>query len=281
MDSKILIVIVVAAIAVVGVAAFFLLGGNGNNDSQYTLLDSNDNISVGMVIEIKGYQEPMDVDTVDTVTSVADGTVTYTEVSKMTMKNFEEAPTPLNTFAPGGSRVYFDYTDPDNYPEGITVTVDGNKYTINGTYALMGISYEAFTIVYDGENVSSVSGKYLYKVSQTAATTYEYKTTDGKLYAKMNFDSESTETCSVDKFYEETVTKFDKSQYSGMEIKERNGKYGGVSVTIYTLNGTYEGQQYKNVEMYTYHSYMIHAEGTFNQGGEDMKADITVTIKKA
>jgi len=286
MDSKILIVIVVAAIAVVGVAAFFLLGGNGNNDSQYTLLDSDDNISAGMVIEKTGTSGPQNAHSTATVTSVSGGTVTYTEEASQTISDFIDTKMPLSRFLPEDNQLGFDYTDPEDIPAGITVTQDGTKYTITGSNTEFSVttSYENFVIDYDGSTVSSVSGKQLSSYTyggESTSSVVEYKTVEKVLFGKMSVTSQSTNTVDVSQFYLKAVSKFDKSQYSGMEIKERNGKYGGVDVVIYNLNGISGGQEYKNVDLYTYHGYMIHAEGTLNQGGEDMKTDVTVTIKKA
>lgn len=282
MDTKILIIGVVAIVAIGGVAAFFALGGGGGgggSDSDYALLDSDDNIKKGLTIEMKGKLGDGSANNKYVVKSVSGDTVEYSQ--KNEMKDIEET-LELDSVSPARfeSSFGFDYTDPDTIPEGVTVTINADKYKISGTVTTYSLEYTFnLTIVYDDDDEEVISAEGTMKaVESKNEMSYKLKTVDGELIATIDRTSSSTETCDVDKFYDNVLTEFDEDNYKGAEITEKDGKFGGVNVKIYTINGTVHDQEYKNVKAYVYDGYTIHMEGKLVEDGKTRDVSMTVTV---
>ena len=167
MNGKVLAIVAVAVVVVAaaGAGAFFLLKDKDKEpDADYTLLDSNDNIKVGMTIVTDTDAESMTSHAKYVVNAVANGKVTFS------MKSETSGDTVLATFddfMPTGfmTEFPFDYTDPNEVPQGVTVTPDGNLYTINGSFKqndppiVVDFTFDNLKINYNGTAVTAVDGK--------------------------------------------------------------------------------------------------------------------------
>ena len=277
MNGKVLAIVAVAVVVVAaaGAGAFFLLKDKDKEpDADYTLLDSNDNIKVGMTIVTDTDAESMTSHAKYVVNAVANGKVTYS------MKSETSGDTVLATFAdfmPTGflTEFPFDYTDPNEVPEGVTVTPDGNLYTINGSFKqndppiVVDFTFDDLKINYNGTAVTSVDGK-MKAVSTFGGTVetgeYNFKTKDGVLGGTTNeeFENPSREVA-IASFYDDVLMTYNAATYAPATITSAAGTYGGVDVTVYTINGTdADGDTYENVNISVYKGFMLHGEGKIN-----------------
>lgn len=286
MGNKILIILVVAVVVIVaGAAAFFMLnnGSNDTKDSDYTLLDSTDNIKEGLTVTMEGKASGGTASAKYVVNSVEDAMVNYTET--MVEKSIPETNMSLNIFSP--DRFIFDYTDPDDYPEGVNVVVNGDKYKISGQDDASTTTYTSkttydLTITYDGEAVTAASGDMKRDYSRDGGYTniaYHFKMSDGKLKATMDEDVKAEASCNKNVFFDRTVNKFDVNELKDAEVNIEEGKFGGVDVLIYTVNGPVGQYEYKDVKIYVYDGYALKQEGTLvDQNGNSYKASVMFSI---
>jgi len=287
MDAKILIIAVVAIVAIGGGVAAFLMLGNGSdsNDSDYTLLDSNDNIKKGLTIEHTGKYSGGDMERKYVVDSVSGGKVGYSE--KAVAKNVPAGSTiTLANFYP--DKFSFDYTDESDIPEGVEVKHDGDTYKITGEQK--DTSYGERTVVYDlsikyaDDEVTAVNGS-MEMIQKNGSSIYEMKykfTMSGdKLKVTGDTKQEDKDECDVDDYYSRAMTNFDMDDYKGAQVTSKDGKYGGVDVKIYTVNGTVDNYEYKDVKIYVYKDYVLKQEGKIVMGDETYDATMTTKVYQA
>ena len=287
MDAKILIVVVVAVVAIAGGVAAFLMLGNGSesHDSDYTLLDSNDNIKKGLTIELTGKYSGGNMESKYVVDSVTDGKVGYS--AKMVAKDVPAGGSiTLSYFNPDQFR--FDYTDESDIPEGIEVKHDGDTYKITGEQKET--SYGEFTIAYDlsikyvDDEVTAVNGSmemtqkregHIYEIK------YNFKMSGDNLKVTGDTNQEDKDECDVDDYYGRAMTEFEMDDYKKAQVVSKDGKYGGVDVTIYTVNGTVGDYEFKDMKIYVYKDYILKEEGKIVMGGETYDATMTVKVYQA
>ena len=287
MDAKILIIAVVAIVAIGGGVAAFLMLGNGSdsNDSDYTLLDSNDNIKKGLTIELTGKYSGGSMESKYVVDSVSGGKVGYSE--KAVAKNVPAGSTiTLANFYP--DKFSFDYTDESDIPEGVEVKHDGDTYKITGEQK--DTSYGERTVVFDlsikyaDDEVTAVNGS-MEMIQKDGSSIYEMKykfeMSGDKLKVTGDTKQEDTDECDVDDYYSRAMTDFDMDDYKGAQVTSKDGKYGGVDVKIYTVNGTVDNYEYKDVKIYVYKDYVLKQEGKIVMGDETYDATMTTKVYQA
>lgn len=283
MDAKILIIAVVAIVAIGGGVAAFLMLGNGSdsNDSDYTLLDSNDNIKKGLTIELTGKYSGGSMEGKYVVDSVSGGKVGYSEKMVMTDAPLGDSIT-LANFYP--DKFIFDYTDESDIPEGIEVKHDGDTYKITGeqketSFGKSTRTYDLSIKYADGE-VTAVNGS-MGMIQKDGSSIYEmkykFKMSGDKLKVTGDTRQEGKHECDVDEYFDRAMTDFDMDDYKEAQITSKDGKYGGVDVKIYTVNGTVDNYEYKDVKIYVYKDYVLKQEGKIVIGDETY--DVTRTDK--
>ena len=244
----------------------------GDPESDFTLLDSPDKIVPGLTLknleraeEGKAYTQ---FDTTVVVDDVADGKVTYSWILKTDSYDSTE----LEKYAPGQVKVYgLDYTNAP-YPEGITVAVDGDTYTINGTwvpqYFTENITFVDFRIVWTGEEVTDVNGK-ITNNGDSSSGEDDVETVDGTVWEHGWGSNSGTGTADTADFYDTlsaelfTIEKYDADDYTGATVTEGSGKCGNVTCTVYTVNGKSNkyGNVYEDFKLYVYDGYVLQVNG--------------------
>ena len=269
MNGKVLAIVAVAVVVVAaaGAGAFFLLKDKDKEpDTDYKLLDSNDNIKAGLTIEERSEGDSSSYKGKTVVTSVDAGIVKYTEEWSSKTSSYGETIYDLSDFVPGGPEVPFDYTG-STYPSGITVDKDGNVYTIKGTTEVnnppfkVKYTYDDLKIEYNGAVISVNGGIEMVNDMATGKTDYnmDFKTENSKLLAKADMEYSGTDQCAVDAFYSAVLEKFDQSEYPGATITSDDGTFKGVDVKVYTLNGGTHA--FKDMKIDVYNGYIIHTDG--------------------
>ena len=273
MNSKLSVLLLVVVVAVAAVGAYFFFTGP---NSDYTLLDSNDNIKPGMTIieDMKSSQLNMHSEYV--VEEVTDGTVKYKETMNM------DGPVKSTLYDYAPDQYDFDYTDSTDFPSGVTVTTEGNKYFISGTAkeSYGGSSSEStynMTIEWNGTDVISVNGteKTVYKSEMSESTSEtSVKTVDGVVSGTGKMSGWAKASDTVESFYGHAVDKYDASDFTGCTIVDSTGKVGNVDTTVHTINGTHDSFTYSDFKIYEYKGYTIKGEGTVNGAKATMTVDI-------
>ena len=266
MGKFLILAIILAVIA----SAYLIIDDDG--DSDYTLLESIENIEPGLTIEITGnYGGYGYYSDVYTVTDIKDGDVTYIQESHeyFYTDGVEEYYT--NEFEPNSKYVCFDYTS-GTLPETVTVEKDGKFYKLNGYADSYGVGvdirivYEDLVIEYDGKNVLFVDGSLDYTRESIDESGYEQLQADLVTMADVitgtgDMMYKETFTCNFDAFYEAVMAEWDPDDYKGCEITQTKGRYGGVDVDVYTLNGTAGDLTYEDFKICVYSGYIIKAMG--------------------
>ena len=262
-----LLAVVVVAAAGAGAYYFFFM-----DHSDYTLLDSEDNIKAGLTIESDMKSPDDDMKGKYVVKSVEDTKVTfsYDSTSEGTSDDVYE----LSDFKP--SLMDFDYTG--DAPSGVTVVKDGNVYTINGKYtsSIATYTYDNLKITYDGSSVTAVSGWWHTKyTSDSSERQVDLSTNDGKVIANFKYTGSGTQEIAKSNFFKAMFISYDASDYYGADIKESKENIGGVNATVYTINGTdSHGDSYDNLKIYTYKGLMIKGDGKINGEKVTLKTSI-------
>ena len=205
MNSKILFIVVAAAVIVVAAAAFLALGGGSGSD--YTLLDSDENIQKGMTIETTWGMGGGKADAEYAVQSVTDGAVVFSIDSVMKDVLLRPDHKDFDSYAPGiESKFGFDYTDEEDFPDGVSVKVSGNDYRIVGKYETEYYGLYPITVTcdmavtYDGEDVTAVNGTMRYDMVEedgTSSESFTLETIDGKIEGTYGMMQEGTLHCDV------------------------------------------------------------------------------------
>ena len=276
MDKKMIVVVAVAAIVVAAcIAGFFLLKDKLKSD--YSLLDSDDNIVKGLTIDVAFTDVNSNFNDYIRVESTTDTGVTYEfeYAEKTDTKNIVT----LESFSPVSALIGFDYTG-SSYPQGVTVNVDSNVYTLNGSYEKsMGKYSDKYTfdnlkIKYDGTDVLTVDGKYTQASGpddHRITITINIGTNDGGITGKSTIKEVGKNTTSKSLFYDQVLGdyEYNASMFTGTTIEKSTGKYGNVDTIQYTINGKvtegrYAGYTLKDVKLDVYDGFIIHMSGTAN-----------------
>ena len=254
----------------------------GDSESNYALLDSDSNIAEGLVAKMSTRSSGFNSDQTILVTGVADGNVSYTVTAKFRISTTYD----LSKFLPGGTMVWdLDYTA-DSPDPALTITKDGNIYTINGNTIPSGASavhltYQNLSITYDGSSVTNVQGKVI-SAQELDKMTYDddstYTTKDGKVWCEESSNEVYKNTVSVDKFYGYAFLKFDQSAYDGATLVQDTGRYGNVNCTVYIANGTLtsDGSVLQDYRIYVYDGYVLYQSGIDNGDKQTLDTGIFV-----
>jgi hypothetical protein len=178
--------------------------------------------------------------------------------------------------------LYFDFDYTATAPSGVTVTKDGNTYTINGSYTKSDTtcSYDGLKIIFDGSTVTSVSGFYgseIKKTSYVDSTENTVRTEDGKADVTVKRSYTDLAGRAVDEFYDWVLLSFDPADFSGpnVTVKETEGRVGNVKTQLYTINGTTsDDRTFKDVEIHVYKGYILKADGEMDDEEQTYRAYI-------
>ena len=273
MYSKIIATVAVVAIVASACVGYAMVRDDdysqsyrfGDGESDFTLLDSDSKIVKGLTIRMTAKSDGYNYDRLITVTDVDGDTLSTHELLE------DDVTIGLSYFLPGESGVWkLDYTG-DSPDPNLTISKDGNVYTINGNATLDGsdVTFSGMKITYDGLKVTYVEGKTLAKTtfgprSESDTTTYETK---GDL-VRMYGPCEATVTVSRGDLYEWNLANYDADDYSGATITDGQGRFGNVDCTIYTVNGTVsrygETYVYKDYDIYVYDGFVLRINGTID-----------------
>lgn len=281
MKSSIMaIAAVVIVIAAGGAAAYTLLKDDSDTYSvnlptaDYTLLDSTSNIVPGMTIMSALAGEDQEGHTKKVVETVAGGMVTYTidEYSKYDF--YSSGYWTIDEFEPNSYMVPFDYTS-STHP-GVTVTVIGDTYTLNGTFSktVSGDTttcvYDSLNITYDSSDVSAVSGKMKITESETGyteTTECSFRMQAGVLQSKQTFRNIGTQECDVADFYDEALV-LPYPDYDGATVVQSQEVLGNVTADVSLVNGISYGTHFENYKCYSYNGYSLKETGkVFDRDG--------------
>ena len=266
MGKFLILAIIVAVIA----SAYIIIDDDGNSD--YTLLDSSENIVPGLTIEEEenyagyGYYYGYTV-----VTAVNGNDVYYDHENHLHYSEMGVLEYQSNSFEPNGFYINFDYTS-GNIPEGVTVDKVYDMYILNGEIITesegmyIDIVFNYLVIEYDGKNVQSVYGSFDSKMDDkngegyiweevTLVTIADVITGIGDRSTKASF------VTGLDQFYPEAIVEFDLDKYKGCDVKQSAGRFGNVNVDVYTINGTVEGVELIDFKYCVYDGYIIKAMG--------------------
>jgi len=292
-NSKILVAVVAVIVIVAAAAAFLALGGGSgkSTDTDYTLLDDDDNIKKGVIVESTGELAGGEVKSKYVVESVNNETFTVTYTVDSSQKNvpLDEEQANFDSYLPSGALIEFDYTDKDDIPETVTVDVSGDNYKITGSYECeyseeykLITTYD-LTVTFDGLEVTAVNGTLGGKLVSdfgTIDSKLELETADGAIKGTNSMTQRGTIDCDISDFYYEAFLVYNELDYYDATITSEKGKYCDVDVMIYTINGPVDEYVYKNVKIYVYHDlYILHEEGKVAYEGTDYDATLTTKIK--
>ena len=264
-------VLAVAAVAVLAGAGLIALSDSDTVMTGYAVLDSPDNLQVGQVFTDEFLYGNMVRVSVYTITDT-DGGITCRHVVDTEYTDYGETTETLDYFAPGDSAIDFDYTDPDQVPDGFTVSEAGGVYTINGSNDY--ISFEDLKVAYDGTSVTSVEGS-LRIDSGPSQVTYYYLTDGGVLKSRGIGHSEITDTYVTEGFIEDMAPAFDPSILSGPDVVQTEEMLNGYGVTVYTVNGDIGDGKAEDLKIYVYNGRVVRIDGIFS--GSVYYENLTIT----
>ena len=290
--NKILVIAAVAILVIAGgIGIFLLTKDNGDSKdperggSDYSLLDPK-NVREGITITYSGTPYYGEFEETIVVDAVKDGNVDYTERVYSKEYDYSKHYLGLETFAP--DMFEFDYTTTS--PETVTVSKNGDTYTLDGKFTRTPCFGYKYTYTYTGlkitysTEVTEVSGiwdRVYVQDGLVLDTTYDFKTENGILMSKATTDLVETDTVTIEQFYDGYgPTMYDPDDYEGAAITSAEGSYDGLKVTIYTVNGKvikdYRELNYDNYKVYVYKGYVLWSIGKINGNNEDIKMTINV-----
>ena len=277
MNAKVVILLVIAVAAIGGGVYFFMW--NSSNSTDYTLFDSDDNIKEGLTIEIDVKDHGGSLYSKKIVDSVKDGRVNDTTTSKikgMPLSNYS-----MDDFMPDdfANEYGFDYTSGE-LPETVTVEKEGDKYVIKGYVSVKTVkSSFDISIVYKNEKVTSVEGTIDEEPEyEDVKATITFSTVLGTLKASYSQTGTLKNDTAVDDFFDR-ISIFDAERYK--DAKVTDGKLGNVNVKIYTVDGTYGGIDYIDVNMYVYNGHLLKQEGKIVDDGQEYQTYLLLKIRQA
>ncbi len=250
-----------AMVAIVVFAGYSAVTAQDSND--YTMIDSTDSIKAGLTVDIvtksptgESYQKAI-------VQSVDGNDVTFNYDSGMKTVSTVY----LNYYYPGLA-IDFDYTDDSSIPSGVSVDFDGDKtYVINGSYTDPSDtvwSFDQVIIIFDGVDVYNVSGKYTTYMQSAGiemTTTYLLSTSGEDVILNGEAKITANVTRAKDAFYGQVLRHYDPTTFEEYQTTEKTCRFGGLDVTVYTVNGTYSDVTYKDLDVFVYNNYMLKIDG--------------------
>ena len=274
MDENITVGLVVATVILASAGAVLLM--DDGIMTGFAVLDSADNLEEGQIFYSHTIMGPQTIDTTYRITQVSDGQIECSMIMYSYVSEYSPTVQGLDYYAPNAGEFQFDYTDPSEIPEGLTVTQVGEVYTFSGT--LNGTTYDSLAVAYDGTNVTSVSG--VIDISSDfgdyhAEGTIEYTTEAGVLKAKGTTHSSDIQTQTGNDFLDMVAGVFNPAQYPGATVTQEPGTLDGYAVTIYTVNGTVGTQTAEDLKLYTYGDRVVKMDGKIN--GETIYDELTIT----
>jgi len=290
--NKTLAILAVVVLVVAGGCGIYLLtkdnGGSKDPErggSDYSLLDPK-NVKEGITITYTGTPYYGEFDESIIVDAVKDGNVDYTDKVYSKEYDYQRHYMGLETFTP--DIFEFDYTV--TTPETVTVSKDGDTYTLNGKWVdISGFGYKftytytGFKITYGGEvtNVSGIWDRVYEYDGVVLDTTYDFKTEGGTLMSRATTHLEMKDTVTVEEFYDGYGPEvYEADNYKGATVTSSEGSYDGVKVTIYTVNGKvtedYRELNYEDYKVYVYKGYVLWTVGKVNGNTTDIKMTINV-----
>ena len=237
--------------------------------SDYTLLDSMDNIQPGLTCKMNENMSDWSRSS-STVVKEVDGDVgVFSQEFREEALIFQDGMYVIWEFDPGFFD--FDYTDEEEIPESVSVSVSGNEYTLNGSYndGMNNATYRSLRIVVEDGEAVDVSGalKYDYEGKNLSEhCDIECKTEGGVLLVKGTVTEKAQCTEEIDYFWDMALNYFVPEDYSELDITESDEKCGNVTAHVYTMNGEMYGHTFENLKCYTYQGYTLKITGVYDGG---------------
>ena len=271
MDIKVLLTVL--AVAVVACLFFTYLTDDGGK-TDYTLLDSTDNIAEGLTVNyhysLGDYADYTEISVVD---KVEGDKVTYTLTKSATYKNDVFDAINLRCFLPNGFYVNFDYTI--ECPQNMDVANEGPTYILNGVHSVSNstdtttIQYDNFVIEYDGVEVKSVAGSFIYKnyfgddeSGGSYIETHDMQMIGGRAASSGSLEENAVFITDKERFFYEAIESFNPERYADYDVEKSSGEYKGCIMDIYTLNGSDGVEEFKDLVLYVYDGFEIKYGGT-------------------
>ncbi len=330
MQSKFLAVIVAAV--VVTSAALYAYAANENNNgrdaeaeddvlpinpgSDYKVLDSDSNVKHGVKYQYVSIGESISLTSSLQIDSVADGKyqaawsyddqigVFYDDYHELSYFKLQNVPTQMgpfdarkaadfagltlsvdgNTYTVNGT--WTDYETPYRFTD-YSMTVEGDVYTLNGEFyhCVYGVevteTYDSLVIEYDGTTVSSVSGGYSRTSTDSAGSggsVYVFKTVDGTLLCTDKSHGQSDASGDVDGILDRVMSACD-VDLSKAKDTGTTAALGNVQAKVYTYSGTYKifpsEYQVNDLKIYVYDGVAIYIDGY--SGDVHLSQSLTIT----
>ena len=276
MNAKVVILLVIAVAAIGGGVYFFMW--TSSNSTDYTLFDSDDNVKEGLTIEIEMKDHGVTANHKNVVNSVKDGRVYSTITTKtdgmpvksITMDNFH------NLFI---EEFGFDFAS-GGHPGDVTIKQNEDIYEITGSTVNNHSKYTFdLKVVYKDDKVISVEGTIGNEPDYAdEKETITFNTVLGTLKASMSKKETTTDDVALDRFLT-YISPFDPDKFPDAEVSD--GKLGNVNVKIYTVDGTYDGIDYIDVNMYVYNGHLLKQEGKIIDDGQEYQTYLLLKIRQA
>ena len=259
----------------------------GSSGTDYSLLDPS-NIVAGLTVTYTGTPYYGEYEERILVTSVNGDDVDFSDTIYTKHNDYSPHKYGMDMFKP--NLFDFDYTDENEIPNTVTVSIDGNKYTLNGSYTDSNIAYN-YTFTYTsleitlvGGEVTGVSGitnKVHENADQRIEQEYDYKTENTNLLSRSTLHIYTEEETSIDSFYGGWIDRYEANDYTGATITSTSGTYDGLDVTVYTVNGTVtdddDEYNYSDYKVYVYNGYVLECVGKINGNDQDIRMSIFVS----
>jgi len=242
-------------------------------ESPYRVLESTDNITEGMRLEINGSLDVAQTASSYTEVDRIDGdTVYYTATTKTDF--LEPGVTTLqgDDFGPMGDYIGFNYVAGD-IPETVTVTADGNKYTLNGSYEMdykdfhRQYAFDNLTIELGTESIISVNGGFEIEFTALDGSKDYYSmeasivTIDGIVTGTGSLIYVMESNIAAKFFYKLSLISYNEDRYEGCTITESYEEFEGITATVYTVNGVTDMAEYQDFDVYVYEGFIIKETG--------------------
>lgn len=291
MDGKVIIAIAVAVVVVAagaGVAIYAINKDNDDPKSDYSLLTSikTDGAKGGLYYiyenDAKGIYQKTQIITAEgtTATDIHISRELTTKYSDYTENLINEIHIDNNwEFL----TQFFDFTQPEKVPAGLTYSESDGKYSISGE-AKIGegsdkktvkfsddfyITVDPSGMITDAKGTATVDGKYAYGFNTVDYENVKWKFADGKVVVNgkytANIDDHYTST---EAFVDAEFVVFDSAKYPPI-VGTLDVSYKGVDCKEYTFkNGESEGKAH------AFNGYLIDSEG--KQNGEDVSEKVQI-----
>ena len=199
-------------------------------------------------------------------------TVYYTATTKTDF--YEPGVTTLqgDDFGPMGDYIGFNYVAGD-IPETVTVTADGNKYTLNGSYEMdykdfhRQYAFDNLTIELGTESILSVNGGFEIEFTALDGSKDYYSmeasivTIDGIVTGTGSLIYIMESNIAAKFFYKLSLISYNEDRYEGCTITESYEEFEGITATVYTVNGVTDMAEYQDFNVYVYEGFIIKETG--------------------